>query len=266
MARKTVILHSEWDCFLNRLNNEELGQWLRSVLTLMETDEEPQNLSRPVEMAFYAAYERIQRDWESFDRRSQNLRQNAPKPPQKKCPEKPKAAQKPRTPAPTKASKTTAESPDPAAQNPAEAPPESPLSQDSPSPPAGRQAPAALCHKTPPENPPAAAPDAELLALYSSHFGPPGPFACAGLGKAQQQLGLGLTRAIVEKAISNGARQWAYLQTSFDAARRQGLHSVEEYRLSHLRASGRIVDRPSPGKSDLLTRAVQPLGTRLNHC
>ena len=110
------------------------------------------------------------------------------------------------------------------------------------------------------------APDAELLALYSSHFGPPGSFASAGLCKAQQQLGLALTRAIVEKAISNGARQWAYLQTSFDAARRQGLHSVEEYRLSRLRASGRMVDRTAPSKTDLLARAVQPLGARLNRC
>lgn len=80
MTRNTIILHREWSSFLDFLSDEELGIWLRSMLDLMQTGEAPKNLSRPVEIAFYAAYERIDRDWQKLDKRLANLNQNRPKP------------------------------------------------------------------------------------------------------------------------------------------------------------------------------------------
>ena len=79
MTRNTVILHREWCSFLDFLSDEELGIWLRGILDLMQTGEPPKNLSRPVEIAFYAAYERIDRDWQKLDKRMANLNHQHPK-------------------------------------------------------------------------------------------------------------------------------------------------------------------------------------------
>ena len=178
MNRTTMILHREWLCFLEKLSNEELGIWLRSLLSLMETGEMPQNLDRPVEVAFYAAYERVERDWEKLDRRMANLKQNQPKPGSVDCPKE--------------------------------------LEPD-------------------------------IFQLYQQHFGMLTPIALSDLIQAQTTLGHDLTVEILSNSIANGAKKWSYLHTAFEQAIHMGLSSPEDYRLAHLRDTGRIVDRPAPG-------------------
>lgn len=182
MNRTTMILHREWIYFLKTLSNEELGIWLRSLLSLMETGEMPQNLDRPVEVAFYAAYERIERDWQKLDRRMANLKQNQPKFDSVDCPEEL---------------------------------------------------------------------EADIFRLYQQHFGTLTSIALSDLLQAQSTLGHDLTLEILSNSIANGAKKWSYLHTAFEQAIRTGLSSPEDYRLAHMRDTGRIVDRSTPSANTL---------------
>ena len=68
MAKNTIILHLDWKVFLDVLPDAELGQWTRAIMHYMETGEPPEGMSKAVEVAFYASFERIGRDlanWEN---------------------------------------------------------------------------------------------------------------------------------------------------------------------------------------------------------
>ncbi len=204
MTRNTMILHREWSCFLNFLSDEELGIWLRSLLRLMETGEFPTNLDRPVEVAFFAAYERIDRDWQKLDKRLANLVQNRKK-------EEPQPAEPPAPPQPQK-------------QQP-QADTQPPLLE-------------------------------QMVKECSAAFDQPPQILRRELSRALARFGPELTRAILDNCLSHHPKSWAYLRRAFLNASQLGLSSAQDYQISCLRASGQVVDRASPSKTDILTRAL----------
>ena len=65
--KDTIILHLDWKAFLDVLPDEDLGQWTRAILQYMETGQPPTGMSKAVEVAFYASFERIGRDAERYE-------------------------------------------------------------------------------------------------------------------------------------------------------------------------------------------------------
>ena len=235
------------------------------MFALMDEGSLPTDLPHPVEVAAYAAYERVQRDWEKLDKKLSNLVQFRDKPqpaqPQKKSAPAPCAA-----PAPTGQMPRLPNRPPEGTQKPA-APAQLPIAPAQPQ----TITPAQLPSITPAQLPitpaqlpitPAQLPpitpgaDPELLGLCAAHFGAATPIMAADLAQATRRLGPGLTRLITENCLANSPRHWAYLHTAFRHAAEQNLTSEADYKAWALRRTAAVVDRPTPSGNDILRRAI----------
>jgi len=231
MTRNTIILHREWSSFLDYLSDEELGIWLRSMLRLMQTGELPQKLSRPVEIAFYAAWERIERDWQKLDKRLANLNQNRTK----------AADAAENVPSDTV---NTAKEADTAANNSqAEKKSDTAASESSQ---------AAKKSDTTDTQPLLE----QLVRQCTASLPQPPKKLREELARALARFGPELTQAIVQNCLAHSPGSWSYLRRAFLNAAQLGLNCVQDYQSSCLRATGQMVDRASPSTNDILLRGL----------
>ena len=233
--KDTIILHLDWKAFLDVLPDEELGQWTRAIMEYMETGQPPVAMSKPVEVAFYASFERIGRDVERYEAKCA-LRREAGRKGGLRSGEVRRLHFGEANEAKRSKTKQNEHDPDP------DPVPDPVLSSSDDNSGAAAVAPATMTtiHA--------------LEALYTTTFGPLTPVASDGIRDAVLALGDELATEIMHQSIKNGARKWSYCATAYEKAIAQGLRTVEEYRGRHRKATGAVVDRPEPSGRDIFAR------------
>lgn len=229
MAKNTIILHLDWKVFLDVLPDAELGQWTRAIMHYMETGEPPDGMSKAVEVAFYASFERIGRDLAKYEKKCSNLKQY----------------QSEKTPAhrktPTRGVSDTESECDP---DPEPVPVPEPVSSSSKK---ERNGSAESTTMT------------TLIELYEGAYGTATPVIRRSLGSYVESLGLELVSKVIEVTAQAGGRTWPYLAKSLEECKRKGMdlaaYETEQFR----RKGGRNtrVDRPTPSGNDFLARPVR---------
>lgn len=226
MAKNTIILHLDWKVFLDVLPDAELGQWTRAIMHYMETGEPPEGMSKAVEVAFYASFERIGRDLVKYEKKCSNLKQY----------------QSEKTPAhrktPTRGVSDTESECDPV---PDPEPVPVPVSSSSKK---ERDGSAESTTMT------------MLVDLYEGAYGTATPVIRRSLGGYVETLGPELVGKVIEVTAQAGGQKWPYLAKSLEECKRKGMdlaaYEAEQFR----RKGGRNtrVDRPTPSGTDILER------------
>lgn len=234
--KDTIILHLDWKAFLDVLPDEELGQWTRAIMEYMETGQPPAAMSKPVEVAFYASFERIGRDVERYEAKC-TLRREAGRKGGLRSGEVRRLHRGEANEAKRSNAKQNEHDPDP---EPDPEPDPVLSSSDDNRADAAASATMTTIHA--------------LEALYTAGVGKLTPVARDGIRDAVVSLGGELAAEIMRNCIENGARQWSYCAAAYTKARAQGLRTVEEYRGRHRKASGAVVDRPEPSGRDIFAR------------
>lgn len=231
MGKNTIILHLDWNVFLARLSDEQLGQWTRAVMQYMETEQEPQGLDPAVDVAFYAAFERMGRDLASYEKRMANLQQNKEK---KLCTFR-------KAPNRARIDTDTGSVPVPV---PVPAPkPVLSSSDDNSTGDAGMT--------TIPT---------ELMEKMEQAFGKPTPYTQGRLQKVFVQMSPELAAEILETCLQNNAASFSYFLTAANRAIAQGITTVEAYRAGHTKGTGGHnirVDRAQPSGNDFIKAATE---------
>lgn len=229
MGKNTIILHLDWNVFLARLSDEQLGQWTRAVMQYMETEQEPQGLDPAVDVAFYAAFERMGRDLASYEKRMANLQQNKEK---KLCTFR-KAPNRARIDTDTGSVPVPVPVPEPVLSS----------SDDNSTGDAGTT--------TIPT---------ELMEKMEQAFGKPTPYTQGRLQKVFVQMSPELAAEILETCLQNNAASFSYFLTAANRAIAQGITTVEAYRAGHTKGTGGHnirVDRAQPSGNDFIKAATE---------
>lgn len=235
MAKNTIVLHLDWKVFLDVLPDDELGQWTRAILQYMETGEVPTGLSKAVEVAFYASFERIGRDlkgWESSRAaKSESGRKGGIKSGETRralAEERKNEATKQNE---AKRSKTKL----PVSCNLYPVPVSSSSEEDN-----------AETMKT-------------IVKSYEDAYGTATPVIQRMLEDYVKDLGADLVDKVIEVTAQAGGRTWAYLAKSLDSCKASGM-DLEAYEAEQVRRkAGRnvVVDRLQPSDVDILQRAAR---------
>lgn len=240
MAQDTIILHLDWQVFLGVLSDEELGQWTRAVLRYMDTGELPAAMSKPVEVAFYAAFERIGRDLRRYKAISE-VRREAGKQGGARSAEARKlysveANEAKRSKSKQAEAKSTLPYPYPK-------PIPNTLSSSSDDNRAGPPAGGTMTTT------------ADLLEFSTAAFEGSRVHISQTLSETVDTLGLDLTRAVLKSCAAAGGHSWAYVEAAVKKCIATGVTTVEEYEAHHQRETGRRVDRAAPSGNDILAAA-----------
>lgn len=236
MAKNTIILHLDWKVFLDVLPDAELGQWTRAIMHYMETGEPPEGMSKAVEVAFYASFERIGRDLVKYEKKCSNLKQY----------------QSEKTPAhrktPTRGvSDTESEcDPDPVPEPDPEPEPVSSSSKKE------RNGSAESTTTT-----------TLIIEEYEGAYGTATPVIRRSLGSYVESLGPELVSKVIEVTAQAGGRTWPYLAKSLEECKRKGM-DLAAYEAEQIRRKGGCnmrVDRPTHSGNDILARPRRPLRT-----
>lgn len=227
MAKNTIILHLDWKVFLDVLPDAELGQWTRAIMHYMETGEPPEGMSKAVEVAFYASFERIGRDLVKYEKKCSNLKQyqNEKTPAHRKAPTR-------------GVSDTESEcDPDPV-------PDPEPVSSSSKK---ERNGSAELTTMT------------TLIESYEGAYGTATPVIRRSLGSYVESLGPELVSKVIEVTAQAGGQKWPYLAKSLEECKRKGMDLAAYETEQARRKAGRNVrvDRPTPSGTDILERPVR---------
>lgn len=229
MGKNTIILHLDWNVFLARLSDEQLGQWTRAVMQYMETEQEPQGLDPAVDVAFYAAFERMGRDLASYEKRMANLQQNQ----EKKLGTSRKAPNRARIDTDTGSVPVPVPVPEPVLSS----------SDDNSTGDAGT-----MTILT------------ELMEKMEQAFGKPTPYTQCRLQKVFGQMSPELAAEILETCLQNNAASFSYFLTAANRAIEQGITTVEAYRAGHTKGNGGHnirVDRAQPSGNDFIKAATE---------
>ena len=228
MAKNTIILHLDWKVFLDVLPDAELGQWTRAIMHYMETGEPPEGMSKAVEVAFYASFERIGRDLLKYEKKCSNLKQY----------------QSEKTPAhrktPTRGVSDTESECDP-----------DPVPEPDPEP-----DPVSSSSKKERSSASGATTMTTLIESYEGAYGTATPVIRRSLGSYVESLGPELVSKVIEVTAQAGGQKWPYLAKSLEECKRKGMdlaaYEAEQFR----RKGGRNtrVDRPTPSGTDILER------------
>lgn len=234
--KDTIILHLDWKAFLDVLPDEELGQWTRAILQYMETGQPPTGMSKAVEVAFYASFERIGRDAERYEAKCA-VRREAGRKGGLRSGETRRLYHDEANEAKRSKTKQNEHDPDPVPD-----PEPDPVLSSSDDNSAVAIAPATMTtiHA--------------IEAVYAAGIGDLTPVARDGIRDAVLALGDELAAEIMRRCIENGARQWSYCSAAYEKAIAQGLRTVEEYNGRHRKESGAVVDRPAPSGRDIFSR------------
>lgn len=229
MAKNTIILHLDWKVFLDVLPDAELGQWTRAIMHYMETGEPPEGMSKAVEVAFYASFERIGRDLVKYEKKCSNLKQY----------------QSEKTPAhrktPTRGVSDTESECDPV---PDPEPVPVPVSSSSKK---ERNGSAESTTMT------------TLIESYEGAYGTATPVIRRSLGSYVESLGPELVSKVIEVTAQAGGQKWPYLAKSLEECKRKGM-DLAAYEAEQIRRKGGCnarVDRPTPSGNDFLARPVR---------
>ena len=229
MAKNTIILHLDWKVFLDVLPDAELGQWTRAIMHYMETGEPPEGMSKAVEVAFYASFERIGRDLVKYEKKCSNLKQY----------------QSEKTPAhrktPTRGVSDTESECDP---DPEPVPVPEPVSSSSKK---ERNGSAESTTMT------------TLIESYEGAYGTATPVIRRSLGSYVESLGPELVSKVIEVTAQAGGQKWPYLAKSLEECKRKGM-DLAAYEAEQIRRKGgrnMRVDRPTPSGNDFLARPVR---------
>lgn len=221
MAKNTIILHLDWKVFLDVLPDAELGQWTRAIIHYMETGEPPEGMSKAVEVAFYASFERIGRDLVKYEKKCSNLKQY----------------QSEKTPAhrktPTRGVSDTESECDP---DPDPVP--EPVSSSSKK---ERNGSAESTTMT------------TLIEEYEGAYGTATPVIRRSLGSYVESLGPELVSKVIEVTAQAGGQKWPYLAKSLEECKRKGM-DLAAYEAEQIRRKGGYnarVDRPTPSGNDI---------------
>lgn len=245
MAQDTIILHLDWQAFLGVLSDEELGQWTRAVLRYMDTGELPAAMSKPVEVAFYAAFERIGRDLRRYKAISE-VRREAGKQGGARSAEVRKlysveANEAKRSKSKQAEAKATLPYPYP---NPIP----NTLSSSSDDNRVGHPAGGTMTTTT------------DLLDFSTAAFEGSRVHISRSLSETVDALGLDLTRAVLKSCAAAGGHSWAYVEAAVKKCIATGVTTVEEYERRHQVETGRRVDRLTPsGDNFQIGRRNRPL-------
>ena len=231
MAKNTIILHLDWKVFLDVLPDAELGQWTRAIMHYMETGEPPEGMSKAVEVAFYASFERIGRDLVKYEKKCSNLKQyqNEKTPAHRKAPTR-------------GVSDTESEcDPDPVPEPDPEPEPVSSSSKKE------RNGSAESTTMT------------TILKSYEEAYGTATPVIQRMLGGYVDDLGVDLVGKVIEVTAEAGGKTWPYLSRSLDDCRAKGMDLAAYETEQARRKAGRNVrvDRPTPSGTDILQRPVR---------
>lgn len=239
--KDTIILHLDWQAFLSVLSDEELGQWTRAVLRYMDTGEPPGAMSKPVEVAFYAAFERIGRDLRRYEAisvaRREAGRQGGTRSAEVRKLYSVEANEAKRSKSKQVEAKATLPDPVP------EPVPEPVLSSSSDDNRVGHPAGGTMTTTT------------DLLDFSTAAFEGSRVHITRSLSETVDALGLDLTRAVLKSCAAAGGRSWAYVEAAVKKCIATGVTTVEEYEAHHQRETGRRVDRATPSGNDILAAA-----------
>lgn len=229
MAKNTIILHLDWRAFLSVLSDEELGQWTRAIMHYMETGEPPEGMSKAVEVAFYASFERIGRDLVKYEKKCSNLKQY----------------QSEKTPAhrktPTRGVSDTESECDPV---PDPEPVPVPVSSSSKKERSGSAESTTMT---------------TLIESYEGAYGTATPVIRRSLGSYVESLGPELVSKVIEVTAQAGGQKWPYLAKSLEECKRKGM-DLAAYEAEQFRRKGghnTRVDRPTPSGTDILERPAR---------
>lgn len=228
MGKNTIILHLDWNVFLRRLSDEQLGQWTRAVMQYMETEQEPQGLDPAVDVAFYAAFERMGRDLASYEKRTANLQQNR----QNKS-EKLGSFRK--------------------------APNRGRIDTDTDSVPVPEPVPEPVLSSSDDNSDGTTMIPTGLMQKLEQAFGKPTAYTQGRLQKVFAKMSPELAAVILDTCLENNAASFSYFLKATNQAIEQGITTVEAYRAGHTKATGGNnirVDRAQPSGNDWIAASM----------
>ena len=246
MAKNTIVLHLDWKVFLDVLPDAELGQWTRAIMHYMETGEPPDGMSKAVEVAFYASFERIGRDlanWENTRAvKSESGRKGGIRSGE------------------VRRAKAEEEKNEATKQNEAErSKPKLPVSCNLyPVP-----VPVSSSSEEDRDSASGATTMTALIELYEGAYGTATPVIRRALGGYVETLGQELVGKVIEVTAQAGGRTWPYLAKSLEECKRKGM-DLAAYEAEQIRRKGGCnmrVDRPTHSGTDILARPRRPLRT-----
>lgn len=236
MAKNTIILHLDWKVFLDVLPDAELGQWTRAIMHYMETGEPPEGMSKAVEVAFYASFERIGRDLVKYEKKCSNLKQY----------------QSEKTPAhrktPARGASVTESECDPE-PDPVPDPEPDPVSSSS---------------KKERSSASGATTMTTLIEEYEGAYGTATPVIRRSLGSYVESLGPELVSKVIDVTAQAGGQKWPYLAKSLEECKRKGM-DLAAYEAEQIRRKGGCnarVDRPTPSGNDWRVGKYIPMSER----
>lgn len=237
MAKNTIILHLDWKVFLDVLPDAELGQWTRAIMHYMETGEPPEGMSKAVEVAFYASFERIGRDLASWENtravKSESGRKGGIRSGE------------------VRRAKAEEEKNEATKQNEAErSKPKLPVSCNL------YPVPVSSSSEEDRSSASGATTMTTLIESYEGAYGTATPVIRRSLGSYVESLGPELVSKVIDVTAQAGGQKWPYLAKSLEECKRKGMdlaaYEAEQFR----RKGGRNtrVDRPTPSGTNILER------------
>ena len=247
MAKNTIILHLDWKVFLDVLPDAELGQWTRAIMHYMETGEPPEGMSKAVEVAFYASFERIGRDlanWENTRAvKSESGRKGGIRSGE------------------VRRAKAEEEKNEATKQNEAErSKPKLPVSCNLyPVP-----VPVSSSSEEDRDSASGATTMTTLIEEYEGAYGTATPVIRRSLGSYVESLGPELVSKVIDVTAQAGGQKWPYLAKSLEECKRKGM-DLAAYEAEQIRRKGGCnarVDRPTPSGNDWRVGKYIPMSER----
>lgn len=240
MAKNTIVLHLDWKVFLDTLPDAELGQWTRAIMHYMETGEPPEGMSKAVEVAFYASFERIGRDlanWENVRAvKSESGRKGGIRSGEVRR-------------AKAEESKNEATKQNEAERSETNLPVSCNL----------YPVPVSSSSEEERDSAKGATTMTTILKSYEEAYGTATPVIQRMLGSYVESLGPELVSEVIEVTAQAGGQKWPYLAKSLEECKRKGM-DLAAYEAEQFRRKGghnTRVDRPTPSGTDILQRPVR---------
>lgn len=223
MTKNTIILHLDWKVFLDVLSDEDLGQWTRAIMHYMETGNPPTGMSKAVEVAFFASFERIGRDLVKYEKKCSNLKQYRD--------EKTTSYRK----TPTRGVSDTDSECDPV-----------PVPEPDPEP-----VPSSSSYEE--------GMKMTILESYNDRFRRATPIIERKLQAYGDDLGVDLVCRVIEQCANCGASGWGYVRNSLEDCKAKGMDlAAYEAEQARRKAGHNVrVDRASPSGNDILQRSTR---------
>lgn len=240
MAKNTIVLHLDWKVFLDVLPDVELGQWTRAIMHYMETGEPPDGMSKAVEVAFYASFERIGRDLASWENVRAVKSESGRKGGIRSGEVRRAKAEESKNEATKQNEAERSETNLPVSCNLYPVPVSSSSEEERGS------ASGATTMTT-------------LVESYEEAYGAATPVIKRMLGGYVESLGPELVSKVIQVTAEAGGKTWPYLAKSLEDCKRKGmdLAAYEAEQIRRKSGCNARVDRPTPSGTDILERPAR---------